>query len=80
MTAAVRDETPSQLVAGRELLEKFRARLTDDELKLADLRSQGNDWTTIAGSLGGSPEARRKQLARAIARVEHELGLDVVAE
>src|SRR6202034_2822605 len=36
--------TPSRVVAGRELLEAFRARLSEEERMLADLRAQGCDW------------------------------------
>jgi RNA polymerase sigma factor (sigma-70 family) len=73
--AAVVRETPSQIVAGRELLQEFRRRLSDDERRLADLRVQGCEWVAIAGEIGGTPEALRKQLTRAVERVELELGL-----
>jgi RNA polymerase sigma-70 factor (ECF subfamily) len=73
--AAVVRETPSQVVAGRELLQEFRRRLSDDERRLADLRAQGREWAAIAGEVGGTPEALRKQLTRAVERVEQELGL-----
>src|SRR5262245_11939427 len=36
--------TPSQIVEGRELLETFRGRLSDEERHLADLRAQGREW------------------------------------
>jgi RNA polymerase sigma factor (sigma-70 family) len=65
--------TPSRLVAGRELLETFRARLSDDDRQLADLRGQGCDWAEISAKLGGTPQARRKQLARAIDRALRQL-------
>jgi RNA polymerase sigma-70 factor (ECF subfamily) len=65
--------SPSRLVAGQELLEAFRRRLTDEERQLADLRAQGYEWAEIAGQLGGTPGARRKQLARALDRVEQQL-------
>jgi RNA polymerase sigma factor (sigma-70 family) len=74
--AAATDETPSRLVSGRELLQKFRERLLDDERRIADMRARGSDWAAVAAELGGTPEARRKQLARAVARVEQELGVD----
>ena len=74
--AAGRDETPSQVISSRELLGEFRKRLTDDERALADRRRAGEPWPAIAAELGGSPEARRKQLERAYARIAHELGLD----
>jgi RNA polymerase sigma-70 factor (ECF subfamily) len=67
------DPSPSRLIAGRELLEEFHRRLTDEERQLADLRAQGYGWAEIAGQLGGTPGARSKQLARALDRVEQQL-------
>jgi RNA polymerase sigma-70 factor (ECF subfamily) len=68
--------SPSEVVAGRDLLGVFRSRLSDEERQLADLRAQGREWAEIARSVGGTPDARRKQLTRAITRVARELGLD----
>jgi hypothetical protein len=65
--------SPSRLVAGRELLDEFRRRLTESERSMADLRGQGYGWVEIAARMGSTAEACRKQLARAIDRVEHEL-------
>jgi RNA polymerase sigma-70 factor (ECF subfamily) len=67
------EPSPSRLVAGRELLEEFRRRLSDEERQLADLRAQGFEWAEIATRLGGTPAARSKQLARALDRVEQQL-------
>jgi RNA polymerase sigma-70 factor (ECF subfamily) len=72
--------TPSQQVAARELLRETHRRLSAEERRLLELRQQGRAWTDIAAELGGSPEALRKQLARAIDRVGQELGLDEVAD
>ncbi|HEY2157452.1 MAG TPA: sigma-70 family RNA polymerase sigma factor [Isosphaeraceae bacterium] len=76
--AATREETPSQVVSRRELLQMARSRLSDEERQLAELRRLGSDWAAVAAAMGGTPEGRRKQLARAIARVEEELGLDSI--
>jgi RNA polymerase sigma factor (sigma-70 family) len=65
--------SPSRLVAGRELLEEYRRRLSDEERQMADLRAPGYQWAEIAGRLGGTPRARCKQLARALDRVEQDL-------
>ncbi len=65
--------SPSRLVAGRELLEMFRRQLSAEERLLADLRGQGYEWGEIAAQLGGSPQARRKQLARAVERVAGQI-------
>ena len=46
--------TPSRLVAGRELLDEYRRRLSDEERMLADLRAEGCEWAEIAGRLGGT--------------------------
>jgi RNA polymerase sigma factor (sigma-70 family) len=72
------DHTPERVATGRELLHAFRQRLTDEERQLADLRGQGYDWAEVAARVGGTPQARRKQLARAADRVAGQLGLDEV--
>ena len=53
---------------------------TADERAIADARGLGKSWQEIADDLGGTPEARRKQLARAIDRVAPDLGLDPEGE
>lgn len=70
--------TPSEQIAAKDLLEEVRRRLSDEERCLVELRGQGCDWAAIAAELGGSPEALRKKLTRAVARVTGELGLDEV--
>jgi RNA polymerase sigma-70 factor (ECF subfamily) len=68
--------SPSQVLAGRELLEQFYQHLSEEERQLADLRGQGLGWDDIAARLGGTAQARRMQLARAADRVARQLGLD----
>ena len=50
-------------------------RLDAEERQLADLRAQGVAWADIAAQLGGTPDGRRVQLNRAVARVSSALGL-----
>jgi RNA polymerase sigma factor (sigma-70 family) len=69
-------QSPSSLVAARELLQAARSRLSVEERHLLELREQGREWVAIATELGGSPESLRKKLARAVERVVEELGLD----
>lgn len=71
-------DTPSEYVSGKELLEEFRRRLSDEERELADQRALGREWLEIAATLRQTPEALRKRLARAIERVSQELGLDLI--
>jgi RNA polymerase sigma factor (sigma-70 family) len=75
-TLAGSDERPSQVLANAELLEQARARLTDEERRLAGLRADGKGWQEIAAECGGTAEGVRKQLTRALDRVCRELGID----
>ena len=68
-------ETPSQLVAGSELVREVRCRFSEEERQLVDLRERGQSWSTIAEELGGTPGARRKQLERAFSRIVQEMEL-----
>lgn len=70
------EASPSRVTSGRELLVEFRRRLSEEERRLADLRAEGRGWAEIATELGGTAQARRKQLARALDRVARELGLE----
>jgi DNA-directed RNA polymerase specialized sigma24 family protein len=66
----------ARLVAGRDLLDEVRRRLSAEERQIADLRGQGRSWPEVAAALGGTPEARRKQLTRAVDLIAQQLGLE----
>jgi RNA polymerase sigma-70 factor (ECF subfamily) len=70
------EATPSQQLEARDLLEKFRQRLTDEERWLAEQRSLNRPWAEIAVERGDTPEALRKRLTRALDRVAGELHLE----
>jgi RNA polymerase sigma-70 factor (ECF subfamily) len=73
---AARDPSPSQIVAGDELLHMIRDRLTDEERYLAEQRALERSWAEIAAEIGGDPDALRIRLGRAIDRVARQLGLE----
>jgi RNA polymerase sigma factor (sigma-70 family) len=73
---AARDGSPSSVVAAEELVREVRARLSEEERTIADLRVAGRKWTEIAEELGGTADACRVQLRRAAGRVGRELGLE----
>jgi RNA polymerase sigma factor (sigma-70 family) len=75
LALASADPTPSRVLAGREILQLVHQNLSGEERRLVDLRCQGLSWEEIADSLGGSADARRKQMARAIDDIVHKLGL-----
>ena len=66
----------TEQAAAREMLAKVREYLTDDERDLAERRGRGDSWAEIAAATGGSAEALRKKLTRALDRVLQRLGLD----
>jgi len=74
--AAGPEPPPDRAVAGRELLAAVRAGLGPDERRLAELRASGMSWAEVADQAGGTPEARRKQLRRALDDVLARLGLE----
>jgi RNA polymerase sigma-70 factor (ECF subfamily) len=67
---------PSQLAADHDLIDAVRLRLDDEERQIADLRAEGWEWSEIAARIGGSAQARRMQLSRAVNRVAKALKLD----
>ncbi len=67
---------PDRQAAGRDLLAALYARLGAEERDLAERRAAGQTWPEIALAVGGTAQARRKQLARAIDHLAPELGLD----
>jgi RNA polymerase sigma-70 factor (ECF subfamily) len=73
--AAALAATASRIASGRELLDLFRAGLSDEERALADLRARELSWDEVAREIGGTPEGRRKQWRRAVDRVARTLGL-----
>lgn len=73
---ALAEPGPERVAAGRELLGLLRERLAEEERTIADLRGQGRGWDEIAAELGGTANARRMQLKRAINRLAPDLGLD----
>jgi RNA polymerase sigma factor (sigma-70 family) len=68
--------SPSEIASGSELIQEFLRRMSAEERRLAELRAAGLGWSEVAVRVGSTGEAVRKQLERAIRRVERELGLD----
>jgi RNA polymerase sigma factor (sigma-70 family) len=69
-------QSPSAVVGMMELVAEAKKRLSTEERQLADLRQMGKSWDDIAQELGGTPQGRRMQLARAFERVTESLGIE----
>jgi RNA polymerase sigma-70 factor (ECF subfamily) len=78
--AAAGAACPGRRAQGKELLALVREQLTAEERQLADRRAHGHNWGEIAAELGGTPDARRVQLSRALDRVTRQLGLEEDAD
>jgi RNA polymerase sigma-70 factor (ECF subfamily) len=68
--------SPSEQVGRQELLDLVGQRLSAEENQIAQLRGQGCSWSEVAARLGGTPEARRVQLTRALHYVARTLRLE----
>lgn len=68
-------ESPSQVVSGREMLDRYRNLLTEEEYRISEFRQLNLPWDEIARRLGGTADGRRMQLTRAMDRISKELGI-----
>jgi RNA polymerase sigma-70 factor (ECF subfamily) len=76
LDVAARDASPSRQVAARELLDEARRLLGPEERAVLERRVRGSGWAAIAAELGGTPDALRVRMTRAVERVARHLGLD----
>lgn len=70
-----RQPSPSEMASRKELLERARSALTEEEQQIVELRKRGLGWDEVAQELGGSGQARRMQLSRGVERLARQLGL-----
>src|SRR5262245_8858400 len=71
-----REPPPARTASARDLLQALLRELPEEERRLAELRMEGLTWPEVSAAVGGSAEARRKQLARALDAVVQQLGLE----
>jgi DNA-directed RNA polymerase specialized sigma24 family protein len=69
------DVSPDQIVAAKELREAIVSRLNAEEADLVQRRLNGATWEDICAVVGGTPDARRMQLARATKRLATQMSL-----
>ncbi len=66
------DPSPSQQAAVKDAAAALRAKLTDHEKRLLDLRARDLSWAEIAAELGGNADALRVRHLRLITRLRKE--------
>jgi DNA-directed RNA polymerase specialized sigma24 family protein len=65
---------PARQIEDHDFTETIRARLAEDTRLLFNLKTQGLSWTEIAQKVGGTPDALRMRLNRAVVQILRELG------
>ena len=70
------DPGPATQLAWKEMIEAVRARLTDNERSISELRTTGLSWNDVADRLGEKPDAVRNRLNREVKRIIQDLGLE----
>ena len=70
------NNSPSQVVAAKELLQQALGLLSDAERQLAMQWAAGETWEDLAKDTGKSPDALRMQVRRSLDRVARQLGVD----
>jgi DNA-directed RNA polymerase specialized sigma24 family protein len=65
---------PGRRVEDRDFSQAVRARLSEPARRVFDLKAQGLTWAEVAGQVGGSPDALRMRLRRAVAAALAGLG------
>lgn len=76
LNVAAAAPSPSRIIAGQELLQQVKQRLSPENRYLVEQRALGREWAEVAAEMGVSPEALRKQLSRALNRLMKEMNLD----
>jgi len=74
MTIPNRQATPSQLALRREVLERIRSMLGDDDAKAIDMMLENRDWNEIGRELGLNADTARMRVRRALERVRRDIG------
>lgn len=69
-------DSPGSGMEFQELLDKARGKMSESELVVSTLRSQGLSWVEVSRELNESPQALRKRLERACARIIDDLGIE----
>jgi len=68
------EPAPTQQIEAQDFSQVLRARLSESNRRLYDLKAHGLTWTEIAEEVGTHPDALRMRLRRAIAAALDEMG------
>ena len=67
--------SPSQIALRREVLEKVREMLNDEDRRALEMMLENRDWNEIGIALDMRPDTARMRVRRAIQRVREQLGV-----
>jgi RNA polymerase sigma factor (sigma-70 family) len=69
------ESTPSQVALRREVLDKIRSLLNDQDRQALEMMLENRDWNEIGEAIGMRPDTIRMRVRRALSRVRSEFGL-----
>ncbi|MCP4890410.1 MAG: sigma-70 family RNA polymerase sigma factor [Planctomycetaceae bacterium] len=72
-----RQSTPSQIALRRDVLDKIRSMLDEQDAMAVDLMLENRSWEEIGQRLGLKPDTVRMRVRRGLQRVREELGVGV---
>lgn len=76
MGLAGTEETPSQIVSSRELIEKVLGQMGAEQRLIAAERRDGRTWDEIGVALGRTGESVRKQFERSLNLIGKQFGIE----
>ncbi len=67
--------TPSQIALNREVIDRIRSVLDNDDGRAIDMMLENRNWNEIGERLGVPPDTIRMRIRRAIEKVRHDMGI-----
>ena len=74
MKVAKEQPTPSQIALRREVIDRIRGMLSDEDARAVDMMLENRDWNEIGAHLGVRADTARMRVRRAISRVRSDMG------
>ena len=72
--------SPSQVAVRREIADRVRAILGEEDAVAIDMMLQNHDWAEIGARLGVSADAARMRVRRALQKARQDIGLEETDE
>ncbi|TWU51073.1 hypothetical protein Poly51_43670 [Rubripirellula tenax] len=75
MAIASAARTPSQIAIRREVMDRIRRMLGEEDSLAVDLMLENRDWNEIGDAIGLKPDTARMRIRRALEKVRREMNV-----